>query len=515
MKKLYDFQKKGIDLIRKSYSKSNRILVQSPTGSGKTEIIFHLINGHKKAKKKSLFVVRRRQIVFQTVRRMIASGLTEVGTIMAGTRQARHFPIQVCSIDTITSYIKKGDVKFLREFDAVFIDEAHDSTSDSYRSFIWWLEGKRLTMYNEKDFLELRVKKKYFGFTATPYAIGKKTHFWWERCVVVSTSGKLRDLGFLCNAKTYIPLSINTTNLAIMSTGDYNQAQLYNVSSDKKVMGKIIDEYCQKGECKPAICFAVNKKHSMEIARNFTDFGIEAMHVEDTTDQQTRDLALNKVKESFYSGKPFVLCNVNIFSTGMDLPELTVGIMARPTESKVLWFQQIGRMLRICKGKEKAIIIDHGGNSLRFGDPFTYHPPDMRDVPTQEESKKISICPVCFYYHDRVVSVCEGCGCDIKESSMSLLAGQERIIEKDESMDMESYDAVLFSVMKDYVDTNVRYALEMRGKSEKDSWDMAYKRFGKEFIKNGLKLGCPDYVIKSLKKKTLTESLKNSKVLFA
>ena len=511
--KLRPYQLNAIKLIRGAYKETNKILVQSPTGSGKTEIIFSIINGYLKNEKKVLFVVRRRQIVFQTVRRIVESGISNVGIIMSGKTPSPIFPVQVCSIDTIHSKIKRRDIDFIKKFDAIFMDEAHDTTSDSYRSFIWWLEGKEHSDYNKPEFLDLKVKKDYFGFTATPYRIGKKTHEWWGKCIVVTTPDKLRDLGYLCEAKLYVPLSISTKGVKIENTGDYNQEQLYEAVSKKAVMGKIVDEYIHKGERRPAVCFAVNKKHSIEIAKFFNDLGIEAYHVEDTTSQEDRDFVIRKVKNAFYERKPFVICNVNIFSTGVDIPELCVGIMARPTESRVLWTQQLGRLLRPLKGKDKAVIIDHSGNSLRFGSPFHYHPPEMGKESFDKPSP-ISICPKCYYYHDKIVSVCEACGTHIKSYLKTLRPGEERHIEKDESFMMGDYEKLLELEIKDYVHKNVRYELEVKKKSEKEAWSRAYKKFGVNFLKVAEKVGCPDYVVKGLKKEGLLKSAMSSKIIF-
>lgn len=513
MKKLRPYQEQAIELIRKAYKHTKTILVQSPTGSGKTEIIFHLISSHTKKDKKSLFIVRRRQIVFQTVRRLVDAGFTCVGTIMAGQKLSPIFPIQVCSIDTIFSYVKKGELDFLRNFDAIFIDEAHDTTSDSYKSFIWWLEGKKLTEYDKDEFYKMKPKKRYFGFTATPYKIGKKTHEWWGRCVVVIKPEELRDKGYLCDAKLFIPMSINLRNVKIESTGDYNLKELYEASIQKKVMGKIVDEYIQKGLGKPAICFAVNKAHSMEIVKWFNDCNIDAMHVEDTTDQATRDYALEKIRTSFEEKKSFVLCNVNIFSTGVDIPELTVGIMARPTESKVLWYQQVGRLLRPFKGKKEAIVLDHGGNSLRFGGLFDYHAPDMNRG-TYERTKPISVCPACYYYHDNVVSACRSCGTHIKSFLKTLKAGEERQIDSDDDFFMLEYTERVNVEMKEYIEHNVRYELDVNKKSEYQAWSKAYRKYGAEFVKHGINLGCPDYVMKEFEKKELMNSYDNSKLIF-
>lgn len=498
--KLRPYQERAINLIRDAYKKHERILVMSPTGSGKTEIIFHLIKEHKKNGLSCLYVVRRRQIIFQTYRRLKDSGVNGIGILMYGQDVEPNKSIQICSIDTIHSRISLGKVNFLKYMDAVFVDEAHDTTSDTYQNFLGFLGDK----------------KKFFGFTATPYRIGKKTQEWWDTCIVVTTTKKLVQQKFLCPAKLYVPCTIDTSRIKVEArTGDYNMPALYRASADKKVMGKIVEEYQKLGKSAPAVCFAVNRKHSMKLARKFREAGIDADHVEHTTKQEERDKALYKVGDSFVTGKPYVLCNVNIFSTGVDLPELTVGIMARPTESRVLWVQQIGRLLRPREHKSYAIIIDHGGNSLRFGDPLQFYPPEMNPADNFEKNKPITVCPACFYYHDGIVSKCLGCGEDIADFRLSLSSGDERKILTDESTQIVDYDDYMKTEMGAYVKINVRYALNVLKKSEKDSWYPVYKKYGEMFLKHYQSLGCPDYVAKGFRKDHLLASVKNIKVIYA
>ena len=111
---------------------------------------------------------------------------------------------------------------------------------------------------------------------------------------------------------------------------------------------------------------ASNVAHSMELAAMFSAVGIPARHIDADTDSEDR----RRIIADFRAGKVLVLCSVGVLTTGFDAPEAEVLILARPTKSRILHVQQVGRVLRPSPDSGKgshALILDHAGNFNRLG----------------------------------------------------------------------------------------------------------------------------------------------------
>jgi superfamily II DNA or RNA helicase len=117
---------------------------------------------------------------------------------------------------------------------------------------------------------------------------------------------------------------------------------------------------------------------------------------------------------SFAAGDTRVVCNVDLFGEGVDVPGIEAAILLRPTQSLSLYLQQVGRALRPAPGKAEAIILDHAGNALRHGLPAddrewslygerrSRRSRDPDDVPVRH-------CEQCFRILPRATRICE-CG---------------------------------------------------------------------------------------------------------
>jgi len=328
--------------------------------------------------------MKRRELIRQTIKNYKKYHNIDASPLMNGEKNFnKDNPCQVCSIDTIRSRLPTLD--FLKLFDIILIDEMHDTGSNTYKKLF--------------DFLG---DKTYLGLTATPFGITK----FWQSVVVPIQPFELRDHGFLSKVDVYVPSSqIDTTNIK-KTSGEFNQTQLSAEVKKTKIVGDIIKNYKDHGQGKPAILFAVCKDHSKLMAEKFNEIGIPAIHQDESNSSEDRDAAIKKLE----SGEIKVLCNVNIFSTGVDIPIATIGIMARPTMSDKLYVQQVGRLLRVHPDKEKAIIFDHAGNTQRFGLPYRprawYYEKEKKQTEPEEE---IKVCKKCFYSYDPP-GPCPSCG---------------------------------------------------------------------------------------------------------
>jgi DNA repair protein RadD len=442
-----DYQQKGLDLLRQAYADGFRkILFFLATGGGKSVIFILLVAGLLRNKKKILLVVKRRQLVFQAQRHFSKWGIDS--SIMIGSTKGFNSScnLQICSIDTIA----RRDISFLAGFDFTIIDECHDATSDSYQELF-------------KQLLEMNPCMTFIGLTASPFPIGKKVHNFWGCCVKPIEVHELRERGFLTPCDVFIPSEIDLSKMKTKA-GDYDQKELSEKMSEMEIIGDVVETYKKLGQNKAAILFAVNKEHSLLMAEAFKQAGIPAVHCDESTPQKERDDSIKKLQ----AGEIKILCNVNIFSTGVDIPEAEVGIMARPTKSEVLYIQQVGRLLRPyrrcgkCKSsydnsekcyvcgydkpeyiKEKAIILDHGNNIARHGSPFRIRKATLTKEDVKEKEKEdgdliaVKTCKACFIAFPAHLKSCPNCDHENEKRQRVIKRSDGKLVPYDEILEME------------------------------------------------------------------------------
>ena len=329
-----DYQQKCKDLISEEFRNGNRkILAWLNTGAGKGLLMADFVREGISKDIKVLSIMRRREIIFQTNKNYEKYYGIKSSVIMGNIKHDVNSTSFICSADTLPRRITNSKYNFLRDFDLIILDEAHDATSMGYKKIIWFLEGYNLEDFDENDFENQKqyFKKTYIGLTATPFRVGKKTHTFWDKVIKPIESHELRDRGFLVPVKVFAPKKIDTTGLRITGQ-DFDQKQLFERVSKLQVIGDVVETYKKFGQNKAAICFCVNTAHSKIMAEAFRNAGIPSIHCDANHSKAERESALNGLKSGLYK----ILTNCNIFSTGVDAPYIEVEIAARPTDSEIL-----------------------------------------------------------------------------------------------------------------------------------------------------------------------------------
>lgn len=379
--KLRNYQQECVNAVKRN--KKN--LIHLATGGGKSVIFKHLAREEIIKNEMVLFLVAGVSILDQAVKKHFAEISNDVSF------NSTVGQIACYSIDTLARRPSSWD-QILREYKYIIIDEAHHCTADRYQKFL----------------SNITESHTVVGLTATPYRIGKRGHTFWEEVIHPISVQQLIAEKFLVFPKCFIS-EIKMNTQVKTTAGEFNNKQLFETNDNMKVYGSIIDEYKKHGANKKAICFAVNIEHSEKIAQEFRNHGIKAVHADAKTDMHQRSLILR----DFEFGDIQVLCNVNIFSTGIDIPIAEVGIMARPTKSKVLWIQQVGRLLRPHPNKKFATILDHGGNVMRLCHPIEKLSAELADKTKNETSapkEALYTCDTCFYVYSEKTKQCPMCG---------------------------------------------------------------------------------------------------------
>jgi len=313
-------------------------------------------------------VVRGRHLVEQASLNLIKLNIDHSIYMADHWRFNREKQVQICSIDTVFA---RNDHFFDDKIPFVIIDEAHQFT----------LTGKKY-----KKLIEKFPHSKVLGFSGSCYPYSD----FFQTVIEVVLPFELRDMGFLVPEKTYIPAMIDVSSVKIQK-GEFNQKQLTGACSTNQVIGDIIRCYREYGENRSAILFAVSIEHAKIICDKLNSAGIPTGQINSS---ETKDLNTSTLSD-FLSGKLKVIVNVGILTTGVDIPFVSLLIVARPTMSLNLHVQMLGRGLRPFEGKKDCLILDLAGNSLRHGSPYSIREPFS--VKAKKKSQvKAWVCDQCW-----------------------------------------------------------------------------------------------------------------------
>ena len=348
---LRDYQIDLIDQIEAAIAQGHRrIMLQLPTGAGKTRCFVelaknHQLNPYAGGVPNCLIIAHRKELIEQAVKALGQElGTTsDIGIIKAGYEPYPNRSIQVASIQSLIR--RKFPLAGL-----VIVDEAHHATAKTYETI--------LKHYSQAIIL---------GVTATPIRTDGKGFK--DRFDILIKGPSIRELTakqYLCPFRLFA-YYIQRINLRNVSTraGDFDLHQLADAVATSEVRADLVKTWEQYAKGKRTVVFAVNTKLSKEYAEAYCNAGYRAEHIDGETPEAERTAILTRFKE----GKTQILCNCNIVTEGFDLPEMECVQVVRPTKSLSFWLQVVGRSLRIADGKTVAIILDHTDNYLRLGLP--------------------------------------------------------------------------------------------------------------------------------------------------
>jgi DNA repair protein RadD len=397
MLNLRPYQQCLIDETRQHMRRVRRVLIQLPTGGGKTALASRMLHGAADRGKRVWFLVHRRELLKQVSEAFECEGLKH-GLVAADQPIRNYAMAQVCSIPTLAKR-----VHLLPPPDLICWDECHHVASKSW--------GNIAAKF---------PKAFHVGLSATPERLdGKGLGKYFDAMVQGPSVAELIEQGYLAKYELIVPPSTIDTSGLRRRMGDFVQSEAAELMKKPSIMGDAISHYRKHCEGKRAVAFCASIERSQETSAAFNAAGIPALHIDGTTDPWLRDQMI----ADFRAGKVRVICNVELFGEGFDLPAIEASILLRPTQSLAMYLQQVGRALRPSPGKDRAVIIDHVGNSGRMGahgfEPLHGLPDDEREWILTEESghKKQKtdvpsprICPSCSAANRAGTQVCKFCG---------------------------------------------------------------------------------------------------------
>lgn len=347
---LRPYQIEAVDSISADWREYQSVLLVMATGGGKTQVFCELLDRHVTLGRRGLVLVHRRELVEQARDRLIdfwPAWNGRAGVVMADDDQARAQLI-FATVQTLAVGRRLERVLEHGPLDFVITDEAHHSTATSY--------GK---VYEQ--LAAASPHWRHLGVTATP----KRADGAGLRAVFEKTSA-VYDIRFLVREKYLVPprwLAIQT-GISLAGVGarrddsgerDYNQRQLADVYETRNCFDLVVATHQKYAAERQAVAFTTTVAGARDLAAAFNESGIPAAAASAETPKDER----KRILDDFRAGRTRVLCNVGLYTEGLDVPEVSCIHQVRPTQSDSLYIQMVGRALRLFPGKTDALVLDY------------------------------------------------------------------------------------------------------------------------------------------------------------
>ncbi|CCE64357.1 hypothetical protein TPHA_0H01510 [Tetrapisispora phaffii CBS 4417] len=353
--KLRNYQQVAIDKCVDSIANGiKKIGVSLATGGGKTVIFTNLIDQLKSRtpknegdKFRTLILVHRRELALQTINTIKnfshdINAQVEMGKYHCEVEQA---DVIVGSVQSLLNRLAKYNEK---NIDLIIIDEAHHAVAKSYIKVV--------------DTINSNGKIPVIGFSATfERNDNKALSVMFDEIVYHKGIVEMIKENWLCEGLfTSVNVDVNLDDVEVSSCNDFKLDSLSKVMNTEKINNIVVRTYLeerQKENLKSTLLFAVDVAHVKYLCEEFRKFGINAEYVTGTTKVAERDRIIN----DFKNFKIEVLINCGIFTEGTDIPNIDCVLLCRPTKSRSLLVQMIGRGLRLHHSKKHCHIIDFVG----------------------------------------------------------------------------------------------------------------------------------------------------------
>jgi superfamily II DNA or RNA helicase len=365
---------------------NHRFLLGDFTVTHNTVIASKMIKMALENNTRVLFLAHRKELIMQCYNKLKQFGV-EAGIIMAGVKENRSLKVQVASIQTLS----RRELPLAK---LLIIDECHNSISKTYLDL--------LRRYEEEQ------NSFFCGLTATPFRLSKKEYLglFYEDFVYPISTEELIKQEFLVPTRVFASSRIVSTHFKKRGE-DYDEKELLKAFDTDDLRTNLLNNIIAHIGNRKTIIFCCNVEHSIKTTQFLRDNGYTAEHADGTTDPITRDRLIREFRE----GKFQFLSNINIFSEGLDVPEISAVILNLATASKVKYLQAAGRGLRLAENKKDCIILDFADNTLKFG--FAEQSFDI-DIHNQIKIKKgvpaTKECPKCNRIVSASAKTCIECG---------------------------------------------------------------------------------------------------------
>lgn len=328
-----------IDFLRANNEK--KALVVAATGSGKTYL--SLLDILKVKANRVLFLVHRENILIKAMNTFTLHIKEKSTGLFTGNKKELDKDYIFSTIQTMSKNFNSFKID---DFDYIVVDEAHHITSKSY---------KLVLNYFKTNFL--------LGLTATPNRMDNESIY---EFFDDNIAGDISISDALSN-KLIVPF--HYYGISDIKDIDYTKFNLTDINELSKALminrrvDLIIEQmrfYSYSGEKRRALAFCCSKKHCEYMNIEFNKKGIKSISLTSEDSIVNREKYINELEDD--NEQLEVIFTVDIFNEGIDIPSVNTVLLLRPTDSSIVFTQQLGRGLRKHKDKEFLTILDFIGN---------------------------------------------------------------------------------------------------------------------------------------------------------
>lgn len=393
-------------LKRKMIERGPRLLIQCPTGGGKTVMAGFINLGVTSRGKTTAFNCHRDFLVDQTSKTFSKLKIDH-SFISAGRWYDPYCSTHINMVQTLGNRLKK-----VKEPNTCLWDECHHIAASTWAKIMEAWSGST-----------------HIGFSATPVRLdGKGLDAFFDDIVIGPSVAMLMEIGALSDYVYYAPSSPDLTAFHTRM-GEYDKSETDEEMGKAVVIGNLVEHYGKRARGLKAVYFCTSIKNSLETVQAFNAQGFRFIHLDGTSSPWERKQAAQMLARGELDG----MTNVDLFGEGFDLAaqaEMDVTIecvgLARPTQSLGLSRQMVGRVLR--PKDRPGIILDHAGHLQNHGLPDDEVAWSLKGA-DKKDTAAILQCDGCGAALKRNAIVCANCGAEIEAKERKPSAGGGRQIE--------------------------------------------------------------------------------------
>ncbi len=371
MLNLRPYQTEALASVRDAYKAGKRrVLVSLPTGTGKTVVFAHFPSAFK-MKKRLLVLAHREELLLQAEDkfRSVSPELV-VGIEQASAHAPAGAQVIIASVQTLDRSPKRLAQLEPADFSIIIVDEAHHVVAPSYRRIL-----------DHFGLFESQPERFLVGFTATPrrgdhQGLGDV----FQDVCFARDMRQMIGHGYLAPVvgwRTDTGLSLDQVQ---RRRGEFVESQLARAVNTAERNALIVRTWREFATGRRTIVFCVDVAHARDMQRAFATSGIRAGAVWGELPRDERQDALKR----FSVGEIDVITNCNLLTEGFDEPRVDCVVMARPTHSKLLYVQMLGRGTRLHPDKSDLLVLDVVDNSS------THHLPGLHSLFDLPETMNLS-----------------------------------------------------------------------------------------------------------------------------
>jgi superfamily II DNA or RNA helicase len=344
---LRDYQAADVAALSPLVRDHSTVFYQLPTGAGKTAIVAHITSVAFSRSFRVWFVVPRNELL-QQASAHLAKWRVPHGLIAAGIEESRAYRVHIVSKDTLLRRLQR-----IKNWpDLLIFDEAH--------------------LYYDAQLLiigSLPPTARVLGISATPERLdGRGLADIYEAIHYGPSIPWLTERGFLVPLRYFAPPIEGLEKIHRRGT-EYDADELDELLEKRKVYGDVVRYYQMYGMAggrrRSALIFTRSVRSAHETASRFQEAGLAFHAVWGTMPSGERNTLITGLREGRIDG----LVSCELLTYGLDVPRVEYGASIRPTLSRALYFQMVGRILRPAPGKSEALFFDHANLVEEHGEP--------------------------------------------------------------------------------------------------------------------------------------------------